>query len=115
MEYFSMLIDGEWLDSESRDYIDVLNPATEDVFARVPRATEREVDKALQAAKRAFPVWASLSPFQRAEYLWRASDILDERKEEIGCLTDLRLRKYLQNICRGIQERNRQTCHRQRH
>jgi succinate-semialdehyde dehydrogenase/glutarate-semialdehyde dehydrogenase len=86
MEYFSMLIDGEWLDSESRDYIDVLNPATEDVFARVPRATEREVDKALEAAKRAFPVWAGLSPFQRAEYLWRASDILDERKEEIGRL-----------------------------
>jgi succinate-semialdehyde dehydrogenase/glutarate-semialdehyde dehydrogenase len=81
-----MLIDGEWLDSESRDYIDVLNPATEDVFARVPRATENEVDKALRAAKRAFPVWASLSPFQRAEYLWRASDILEERKKKIGRL-----------------------------
>ena len=86
MENFSMLIDGEWLDSESRDYINVLNPATEDVFARVPRATESEVDKALQAAKIAFPVWASLSPFQRAEYLWRASDILEERKEKIGRL-----------------------------
>jgi succinate-semialdehyde dehydrogenase/glutarate-semialdehyde dehydrogenase len=86
MENFYMLIDGEWLDSESRDYIDVLNPATEDVFARVPRATESEVDKALRAAKRAFPVWASLSPFQRAEYLWRASDILEERKKKIGRL-----------------------------
>jgi hypothetical protein len=41
MDAFPMLIDGNWVDSESREYIDVINPATEEVFARVPRATER--------------------------------------------------------------------------
>jgi len=81
-----MLIDGEWLDSQSRQYIDVINPATEEIFARIPQATASETDRALMAAERSFPAWSGLSPFVRAEYLWRASDILDERKEKLGRL-----------------------------
>ena len=86
MERFLMLIDGDWVDSESREYIEIVNPANEDVFAEVPRATENEVDQALKAARAAFPAWAGLSPFQRAEYLWQAADILNERKKTIGRL-----------------------------
>jgi len=86
METFPMLIDGSWVASESQDYIDVINPATEEVFARVPRATEQEADRALKAAQRAFPAWSSLSPFTRADYLWRAGEILQERKVKLGRL-----------------------------
>jgi succinate-semialdehyde dehydrogenase/glutarate-semialdehyde dehydrogenase len=86
MDTTFMLIDGEWLDGRRNDYIEVMNPATEEVFARVPRATEREVDRALEAAERAFPAWAGLSPFQRAEYLHRAGDILENRREAVGRL-----------------------------
>ena len=86
MDTFSMLIDGNWVESESREYADVINPATEEIFARVPRATENEADRALKAAARAFPAWSGLSPFARAEYLWRAGDILAERKEKLGRL-----------------------------
>ena len=86
MQTFTMLIDGRWSDSESRSYIDVVNPATEEVFARVPRATGKEAQKALKAAEKAFPAWSGLSPFARAEYLWRAGDILEERKENVGRL-----------------------------
>jgi len=86
MDTFPMLIDGSWVDSESRKYIEVINPATEEVFARVPRATAKETDRALKAAERAFPEWSSLSPFTRADYLWRAGDILAERKEKLGRL-----------------------------
>lgn len=86
MDTFPMLIDGGWVDSDSREYIDVINPATEEVFARVPRATAKEADRALTAAQRAFPAWSSLSPFARAEYLRRAGDILEARKEKLGRL-----------------------------
>jgi succinate-semialdehyde dehydrogenase/glutarate-semialdehyde dehydrogenase len=86
METFTMLIDGKWVDSESGGYIDVIDPATEEVFARVPRATEKEADSALQAAERAFPAWSRLSPFARADYLRRAGDILEARKEKLGRL-----------------------------
>lgn len=86
MDTFLMLINGEWVDSESRRYIDVIDPATEETFARVPSATPAEVDQALQAAQRAFPNWGGLSPEQRGVFLWRASTILDGRKENIGRL-----------------------------
>ena len=84
MEDYAMLIDGEWIDSSSGEYIEVQDPATEDVFARVPKATEDEVTLALEAAQRALSRWAGLSPGQRGTYLWRASDILEKRKEEVG-------------------------------
>ncbi len=86
METFLMYIDGRWVDSSSRQYIEVVNPATEEAFARAPRATEEEVTRALEAAERAFPGWARLSADQRGAYLWRASNILEERKEKIGRL-----------------------------
>ncbi len=86
MRNFSMLIDGEWVGSENGEFIEVVNPATEEAFATVPRATEQQVEKALLAAQKAFPAWAALSPFKRAEYLWRASDILEERQDAIGRL-----------------------------
>jgi len=84
MEDHLMLIDGEWVGSSSGAFIEVENPATEEVFARVPEATGREVTLALEAAQRAFPGWSRLSPDQRGEYLWQASHILEERKEEIA-------------------------------
>ena len=79
-----MLIDGQWVDSDSGEYIEVIDPATEEVFARVPVAARDQVTTALEAAQRAFPQWSRLSPEQRALYLWRASSILEERKEKIG-------------------------------
>jgi succinate-semialdehyde dehydrogenase / glutarate-semialdehyde dehydrogenase len=86
MQTYQILIDGQWLDSESGEFIEVENPANCEIFARVPAASEREVDTALQAAESAFPSWAALSAFQRAEYLHRAGRILRERKESIGTL-----------------------------
>jgi len=84
METCLMLTSGEWGDSDSGEYIEVINPATEEPFARVPVATKDEVTRALEAAQKAFPHWARLSPEQRAAYLRRASHILEERKEKIG-------------------------------
>ena len=84
MEDYLMLIDGEWVGSSSGEYIEVQDPATERFFARVPKATEEAVTRALEAAQRAFPAWARLSPDQRGAYLWQASDILEKRKEEVG-------------------------------
>ncbi len=86
MESYKMLIDGKWCDSENGDTFEVINPATEEAIAAVPRATENQVLRALQAAERAFPSWSALSPEQRGKFLWKASHILLSRKEMIGGL-----------------------------
>ena len=52
-----MLIDGKLVESRSKEWRDVVNPATQEVLARVPFATLEEVDAAVGAAKRAFATW----------------------------------------------------------
>ena len=86
MEAYKMLIDGQWVDSEAGETFEVINPATEEPFASVPRATKGQVQQALEAADRAFPQWSALSPEQRGAFLWKASHILASRKEMIGAL-----------------------------
>ena len=86
MESYKMLIDGQWVDSEIGESFDVIDPATEEPFATVPRATKGQVQQALEAAERAFPQWSALSPERRGAFLWKASHILDSRKEKIGAL-----------------------------
>jgi len=52
-----LLINGEWLDSTTTHWRDVINPATQEVLARVPLATTAEVNRAVAAAKQAFKSW----------------------------------------------------------
>lgn len=51
---YAMLIDGEWVAAESGKTLDVFNPATDEVIAKVPDAGSGDVDRAVQAARRAF-------------------------------------------------------------
>jgi succinate-semialdehyde dehydrogenase/glutarate-semialdehyde dehydrogenase len=104
VEDYRMLIDGEWVDSRSQMYIEVINPATEEAFARVPKATQEEVMQALKAAERAFPEWAKLSSEERGVYLWQASNIVEERKEEIGQLLTREQGKPLKEAMEEIQK-----------
>jgi len=81
-----MLINGNWVESESKDKLDVINPACGEVFAQVPKAHREDAEKAIKAADLAFKSWASLSPFARGRYLRKASNIINKRKEKIAKL-----------------------------
>ena len=50
--HVKLLIDGEWVESQTREWLDVINPATQEVLAKVPFATTAEVDAAVAAAQR---------------------------------------------------------------
>jgi succinate-semialdehyde dehydrogenase/glutarate-semialdehyde dehydrogenase len=86
MDTNKLLIDGQWLDSSEGKYIEVENPATEQIFDRVPAASAADVDSAVTAAHGAFKGWASLSCEKRGEYLHRAADLAAERVDEIASL-----------------------------
>ena len=66
--------------------IQVVEPATGDVMARVPQAGEREVDAAVAHARTAFPGWRSLDPEERAGAMHRLADVLEEQQEELATL-----------------------------
>ena len=54
---FKNLIGGEWVDAAGGETMEVLNPATGETIAEVPRASADDVDRAVQAAKQALPDW----------------------------------------------------------
>ena len=64
---FKMYINGEWVDSSSGKKIESLNPENNEVWATVPEANEKDVDKAVQSAQSAFENnWSKLHPRERA-------------------------------------------------
>jgi acyl-CoA reductase-like NAD-dependent aldehyde dehydrogenase len=66
--------------------IEVVEPATEEVMARIPAAGVEETDAAVAAAKAAFPAWRAVSPGDRAALLRRLADALEDRHEELAVL-----------------------------
>jgi acyl-CoA reductase-like NAD-dependent aldehyde dehydrogenase len=61
-----MLIDGAWADSASGATLSVENPARRTAIASIPRGANEDVDRAVQAAHKAFPGWSKIRPRQRA-------------------------------------------------
>lgn len=78
-----MLIGGQLVESVSGEWSASINPATEEVIGRVPLGGKADVDRAVEAAEAAWPVWASHTPMQRAEILNRFADAIEARSDEI--------------------------------
>ncbi len=79
-----LYVDGRWQPALADAWIDVVDPATEQVIARVPAGDARDVDTAVRAARRALPGWAATEPEQRAVVLAAAADLMAERRDEIA-------------------------------
>jgi malonate-semialdehyde dehydrogenase (acetylating)/methylmalonate-semialdehyde dehydrogenase len=77
-------IDGEWVESKSKEILDVRNPATAEVIARVPLSTTDEVASAIQAAKASFQGWRETTPYTRARYMFELKNLMEERFEDLA-------------------------------
>jgi len=89
------LVGGEWVDAASGETMEVLNPATGETIAEVPRASAEDVDRAVQAAKKALPDWLETTPGERAELLLKLADAIDEHAEELAELESRNVGKPL--------------------
>ena len=88
-----MFIDGEFVDSSSGETMEVLNPATGEVIAKVPAATSADVDRAVAAAKKAWDGWRDKTPKDRMELLLKLADVIEENGEELARLESLNVGK----------------------
>src|SRR6187551_1641989 len=77
-------VGGRWTASSTTELLDVMNPATGEVLARVPLSTAAELDAAVKAAREALPAWRAVSVPERARRLFTLSEKLVVRKEEIA-------------------------------
>ncbi|MEA2726718.1 MAG: hypothetical protein QOF70_1193 [Acetobacteraceae bacterium] len=79
-----MLIDGAWVDSASGANLMVENPARRTAIASIPRGAKEDVDRAVQAAHKAFPAWSKVPPRQRGCLLLRIAEAIEARIEELA-------------------------------
>ena len=69
LKEYKMYINGSWVDAENKKTFKSLNPENNEAWASVPSASAKDVDKAVQAAQKAFEGdWPKLLPRQRAKY-----------------------------------------------
>jgi len=76
-------VGGEWAESKG-ELIDVVNPATCKVIAKVPISTRDEIDAVVETARQAFPDWRRTPALARARCLFRLKELMEERFEELS-------------------------------
>src|SRR5687768_522122 len=82
----AMLIDGEWVQADSGRKIDVRNPATGELIARVPDGGAEETKRAIAAAERAFVQWRTTLPKDRARVMRRLYDLMIEHADDLAVI-----------------------------
>ncbi|MBX3582287.1 MAG: aldehyde dehydrogenase [Rhizobiaceae bacterium] len=86
MKSYRMLIGGEWVDAASGQSFETENPFTGTAWATIPRAGTEDVDRAAQAARKAFedPAWGQISATARGALLRRFADLLAENADRLA-------------------------------
>ncbi len=82
--YDKLYIDGAWVAPSGKGTLDVINSTTEEVMATIPEGDASDVDRAVKAAKAAFPAWSQTSVQDRAKFLSRINEGLTARADEIA-------------------------------
>jgi 1-pyrroline dehydrogenase len=81
-----MFINGEWTDAASGETAVVINPATEETIAEVPRGDASDVDRAVAAAREAFQTWSQSTPQDRSKALFAFADAIERDTETLSSL-----------------------------
>jgi 1-pyrroline dehydrogenase len=77
-------VGGEWVDAVEGETAEIINPATGETIAEVPKGTEADVDRAVEAAKRAWAEWRDTTPQERSEMLLKLADAIEEHADELA-------------------------------
>ena len=78
------LIDGQWLQSQATDLIEVIDPATQEVIALAPKATTKEIETAVASGQQAFLTWREVPVSERARLMLRYQHLLKEHHDELA-------------------------------
>src|SRR5581483_8009675 len=100
-------IGGKWRGALATEFLEVINPATNQILAHVPASSREDVVAAISAAEAAYPEWRRTPPEDRIQYLFKLKQLLEDHLEELARLTTLENGKTLAEsraeIRRGIE------------
>ncbi len=107
LQKVKLLIDGEWVESQTTEWHDIVNPATQQVLAKVPFATAAEVDAAVSAAQRAFQNWKLTPIGARMRIMLKLQALIREHSKRIAVVLSAEQGKTIADaegdIFRGLE------------
>lgn len=86
---YDLFIDGSFVPPLSKKYFDTINPASDAVISKVAEASDKDVDKAVNAAEKAFKKWSALPGKERGKYIFRIARLIQERAREFAVIESL--------------------------
>ena len=86
MKSHRMFVAGDWVDAADGATEDIVNPATEETIARVPKGSAKDVDRAVEAAASAFEKWSETTPGERSLILSKLADRIEASADELAKL-----------------------------
>lgn len=86
MKLYSAFINGEWVESESKETIDSYNPYSQEVWANFPKMTAKDVECAIVAASKAFVQWKKTNGLDRATLLNKLADLMEKKADELAII-----------------------------
>ena len=86
---YGHFIGGEFVESRGKETLKTVDPSTEQVLAEFAQGTDEDVERAVKAARDAFPAWAALPGAERGKYLFRIARIIQERSRELAVLESI--------------------------
>eukprot|EP00112_Aurelia_sp_Birch-Aquarium-sp1_P003118 Seg1348.11 transcript_id=Seg1348.11/GoldUCD/mRNA.D3Y31 product="Methylmalonate-semialdehyde dehydrogenase" protein_id=Seg1348.11/GoldUCD/D3Y31 len=102
-----LLIDGQFIESQTKEWIPLYNPATNEVIGNVPKATQAEMDAAANAAAKAFPKWANTSIMARQQIMFRFQSLIKDNMDKLAANVTLEQGKTIPDsegdVMRGLQ------------
>ena len=103
-EPVKLFINGEWLDSKTGKTFPTYNPATGELLANLVEGGPEDVERAVAAARKAFDSWRLVPAPKRGEILYRAGQLLIERKEDLARIMTMEMGKVLAEARGDVQE-----------
>ena len=85
-EKIKYFVNGQYVESKTDKYYDLVNPSTGEVIGYAPNCTAEEVEGAIAAAKAAYPAWSATPAIKRAQIMYKVRDLLMEHMEELTYL-----------------------------
>jgi len=84
MEQLTNFINGKFTQPKTEEYLDVFEPATGQVYSKVPNSSSTDIDVAFQAANAAFPGWSELTVTDRSQYLHKIAELLEHQLDDFA-------------------------------
>lgn len=88
-DQYELFIGGKWVKPSGGEYFETINPANEKLLSKVARASEKDVDHAVKAARKAYAGWSKLSGSERAKYIYRIARLMQEKARELAVIETL--------------------------